>query len=123
MATSSPPCRVEVHPRGSERDYAWFRRIPRKLIVSPQFPTPSRDAVIMSPLRTAVVTGASAGIGREIVRQLVRDRGMAVLATARRLDRLEDLAAELPAGSVHVLGGALADPAFRARLWEHAERV
>lgn len=75
----------------------------------------------MSPLKTALVTGASAGIGREIVRQLVRDRGMTVLATARRLDRLRDLAAELPPGSVLVLDGDLADPAFRARLWAHAE--
>lgn len=75
----------------------------------------------MSPPKTAVVTGASAGIGRELVRQLVRDRGMTVLATARRLDRLRELAAELPAGSVHVLDGDLADPAFRARLWAHAE--
>ena len=35
-------------------------------------------------MRTALVTGASAGVGRELVRQLVRDRGMTVLATARR---------------------------------------
>ena len=69
----------------------------------------------MPALKTAVVTGASAGIGREIVRQLVRDRGMTVLATARRRDRLDALAAELPAGSVHVLDGDLADPAFRDR--------
>ena len=46
----------------------------------------------------ALVTGASSGLGRELVRQLVRDRGMTVLATARRLDRLEALAAELPPG-------------------------
>ncbi len=71
--------------------------------------------------KTALVTGASAGIGREIVRQLVRDRGMTVLATARRLDRLESLASELPPGRVLVLAGDLADPAFRARLWETAE--
>lgn len=76
-----------------------------------------------TPLRTALVTGASAGLGREIVRQLVRDRGMTVLATARRRDRLESLAAELPAGSVHLLDGDLADPAFRAALWERAETL
>ena len=74
-------------------------------------------------LSTAVVTGASAGIGRELVRQLARDRGMTVLATARRLDRLESLAAELPIGQVHVLAGDLADPEFRARLWIHAETL
>lgn len=42
----------------------------------------------------AVVTGASSGIGRETVRTLTRDHGMTVTAVARRLDRLEDLAAE-----------------------------
>ena len=72
-------------------------------------------------LKTAVVTGASAGIGRELVRQLVRDRGMTVLATARRRDRLDELAAEVGRDRVHVLDGDLADAGFRARLWEHAE--
>ena len=56
------------------------------------------------------MTGASSGLGRELVRQLVRDRGMTVLATARRLDRLETLAAELPPGRVVVEAGDLADP-------------
>jgi uncharacterized protein len=68
----------------------------------------------------ALVTGASSGLGRELVRQLVRDRGMTVLATARRQDRLEELAAELPAGHVQILAGDLLDPGFRQRLWEHA---
>ena len=72
-------------------------------------------------LRHALVTGASSGLGRELVRQLVLDRGMTVLATARRLDRLESLAAELPEGRVVVVDGDLADPEFRARLWERAE--
>lgn len=74
-------------------------------------------------LRTALVTGASAGIGRELVRQLVRDRGMTVLATARRRDRLEGLAAELPAGKVLVEAGDLEDAGFRGRLWERAEAM
>jgi len=73
--------------------------------------------------QNALVTGASAGLGRELVRQLVRDRGMTVLATARRLDRLEALAAELPAGRVLVEAGDLADRDFRRRLWERAEAL
>jgi short-subunit dehydrogenase len=71
--------------------------------------------------KNALVTGASAGLGRELVRQLVRDRGVTVLATARRLDRLEALAAELPEGRVLVEAGDLADGDFRRRLWERAE--
>jgi len=68
----------------------------------------------------AVVTGASSGLGRELVRQLIRDRDMTVLATARRIDRLESLAAELPPGRVLTLAGDLADPQFRRVLWERA---
>ena len=82
---------------------------------------PSRriDAAMHS-MTHALVTGASSGLGREMVRQLVRDRGMTVLATARRLDELEQLAAELPPGKVHVLAGDLQDAGFREQLWQQA---
>jgi short-subunit dehydrogenase len=73
--------------------------------------------------RHALVTGASAGLGRELVRQLIRDRGMTVLATARRLDRLDALAGELPEGRVLVEAGDLADPDFRDHLWRRAEAL
>ncbi|QDV33247.1 SDR family NAD(P)-dependent oxidoreductase [Tautonia plasticadhaerens] len=68
-------------------------------------------------LKTALVTGASAGIGRELVRRLVLDRSLTVLATARREDRLESLRAELPPGMVLIEPGDLADEGFRAHLW------
>jgi short-subunit dehydrogenase len=71
----------------------------------------------------AVVTGASSGLGRELVRQLVLDRGMTVLATARRLEHLESLAAELPSGRVQILAGDITDAAFRGRLWDRAESM
>jgi NAD(P)-dependent dehydrogenase (short-subunit alcohol dehydrogenase family) len=70
-----------------------------------------------------VVTGASSGLGRELVRQLVRDRGMTVLATARRLDRLEAIVTELTPGSVVPFAGDLADAGFRRELWDRAAAI
>src|SRR5438067_1569179 len=91
----------------------WTRKVPRPTRkIAPGFgPDPA----------VALVTGASVGLGREIARRLVLDRGMVVLATARRLDLLESLRDERPAGSVMILEGDLADPAFRDRLWAWAE--
>ena len=48
---------------------------------------------------------------------------MTVLATARRLDRLEALVAELPPGRLLILAGDLADAEFRRRLWDRAEAM
>lgn len=45
--------------------------------------------------RAAIVTGASSGIGEQMVRTLAAS-GMNVIAAARRLDRLESIAAECP---------------------------
>lgn len=64
--------------------------------------------------RTAVITGASAGIGMEFARQLAGTAAVLVLV-ARRRDRLEVLAAELQRGRpelvVHVYAADLREPA------------
>ena len=56
--------------------------------------------------RVAVVTGASSGIGARCARAL-HDAGATVVLVARRLDRLESLASELP-GAVAALAQSAA---------------
>jgi len=73
-------------------------------------PSPAAD-------RTALVTGASSGIGAEIARELAR-RGHGVVLVARRVEQLQDLAGELSATGVRaeVLPTDLLDRNARAGL-------
>lgn len=59
------------------------------------------------PFRSALVTGASSGIGEEMVRQLAR-AGVSTVVVARRADRLDALAAELD--GIEVLVADLGNP-------------
>jgi serine 3-dehydrogenase (NADP+) len=66
--------------------------------------------------KVAVVTGASAGIGAAIARDLA-GAGVRLVLTARRQDRLETLAKDL-GGEAAILAADIADPASPARLLE-----
>ncbi len=74
--------------------------------------------------KTALVTGASSGIGRATAAAFLRE-GAAVLATGTRADALDALAARVPAGagSLRTLAGDLRDAAFVQRLAAEAGAV
>jgi len=74
-----------------------------------------------SEVPTALITGASAGLGRALARALV-ERGWYPIITARRIERLNDVRDELGADRVTAIDGDVSDPAHRDRLCEEIRR-
>jgi short-subunit dehydrogenase len=72
----------------------------------------------------ALVTGASAGIGVALARELAR-QGAKLILTARRTERLESLAAEFAAQGVetHIVVADLNDPAAPQHIYDVTEGV
>lgn len=72
--------------------------------------------------RTALLTGATGGLGRAIARALA-ERGASVVLSGRKAEALEALAAELPGSGHRVLPADLAEPGAAERLAAEAGDV
>ena len=74
----------------------------------------------MATTFTALVTGASSGIGEVTARRLAREPGARLVLVARREQQLNDLAEKL--GGATVIGADLTDPDAPARIRDTVER-
>ena len=72
--------------------------------------------------RTALLTGATGGLGQAIAKALA-DKGATVALSARKADALEALAAELPGEGHRVLPADLAEPGAAEKLAAEAGEV
>lgn len=72
--------------------------------------------------RTALITGASAGLGREFARLAARD-GHDLVLVARRRDRLDELAGELTAAHGVTVSSVVVDLADKTAPRQIAERL
>jgi short-subunit dehydrogenase len=85
---------------------------------------PEKKAPTMAP-RTALVTGASAGIGASFAR-LLASEGYNLILVARREDRLQQLVEELAqkhSNRYEVLTADLADPSAPARIFSAVQKL
>jgi short-subunit dehydrogenase len=74
------------------------------------------------PNSHVLVTGASSGIGAALAREYAR-RGRSLILSARRVERLQALAAELaPAAHCEVIAADLSDPTAPRTLWAECQR-
>lgn len=70
--------------------------------------------------RIGIITGASAGIGEFLARDLAQ-AGVRLVINARREARLRELARELGEDSIEVIAGDAADPALPAKMLDAAK--